>query len=557
MASEKTLHFVRTVRSGCGSERVRSIVDAICGFSATPCFSLRNAGATCIRTPKFGQLGVWPLLFIIQLNTKSYEPGQTWRKRHSARKVRMSLMNDFGRHRNARTMSKWLRLPLIACVIGSPAVAAATMQVAVAPLPANAAEVAVDQPAVSQVTVQPAPGTVVPADATVQYAIGDGIPAALARAAEQAVETFPAIAAAQSAIRATSSELKAARWLRFPSAEVEIATLDDRIGRISPGIQVNQPLWTGGRISGTIDRAKATRQAALAQLEETVLDVLLRLSSSYFEIARTIQLESILKDSMSEHQRLVESMERRVAQEVSPRSDLDLARSRAAQVRQEMTTVSAQRYAALQRFYELVGDTNFELGPVPDYSESRHHPSADGAVVESLGCSPSLRRRKAEAEVALAEAKVAKASIYPQVGLRGSYTEIAGAQVGLSVRAQTSGGLSPFASAEAARSRAQTADLQISVAERETRETVVLDVVENTSARGRIEASSAAAEAAGAVTESFMRQFITGRRTWLDVMNAVRESNAARIGLTEAKTSAMSSATRLRLRTCRWAPQAG
>jgi adhesin transport system outer membrane protein len=250
-------------------------------------------------------------------------------------------------------------------------------------------------------------------------------------------------------------------------------------------------------------------------------------------------------------------MERRVSQEVSPRSDLDLARSRAAQVRQEMTTVSAQRYAALQRFYELVGDTNFELGPVPEYAEGRHHPAAEGAVPEALQCSPTLRRRRAEAQVAVADAKVAKASIYPQVGLLGSYSRIAGPQVGLSVRAQTSGGLAPFASAEAARSRAQTADLQISVAERETRETVVLDVVENTSARGRIESSSAAAEAAGAVTESFMRQFITGRRTWLDVMNAVRESNAARIGLTEAKISAMGSGTRLRLRTCRWIPQAG
>jgi adhesin transport system outer membrane protein len=53
-----------------------------------------------------------------------------------------------------------------------------------------------------------------------------------------------------------------------------------------------------------------------------------------------------------------------------------------------------------------------------------------------------------------------------------------------------------------------------------------------------------------------MRQFLAGRKTWIDVMNAVRESNAARTGLTEAKISAMSSAARLRLRTCRWAPQA-
>ena len=122
-------------------------------------------------------------------------------------------------------------------------------------------------------------------------------------------------------------------------------------------------------------------------------------------------------------------------------------------------------------------------------------------MVEAIACSPTLRRRKAEAEVAVAEAKIAKASILPQLGVIGSYNDINGAQVGLSVRAQTSGGLAPFASAEAARSRALTADLQISVAERETREAVVLDVVENTSARGRIESSSAAAEAAQAVTE--------------------------------------------------------
>lgn len=439
-------------------------------------------------------------------------------------------------------MRQWLRLPLLMCALGCPALAAAGE-----PLNLTSA---------SSTAAQPQPATA-PVGQAAGHSVAGEIPPALARAAEQALETYPAIAAAQSALRASSSELRAAKWLRFPSAEIEVATFGDRIGRISPGLLVNQPLWTGGKIKGTIQRAQASSQAAEAELEETVGDVLLRLSTAYFEIARTIQLESILKDSLTEHQRLVESMERRVSQEVSPRSDLDLARSRAAQVRQEMTSVSAQRYAALQRFYELVGDTSFELGPVPQYSEDRHHPLAEGAVGEALRCSPALRRRKAEADVALAEAKVAKASIYPQIGLQGSYTNATGAQVGLSVKAQTSGGLAPFAAADAARSRAQTAGLQIMVAERETREAVVLDVVENTSARGRIESSSAAAEAAGAVTESFMRQFITGRRTWLDVMNAVRESNSARIGLTEAKISAMSSATRLRLRTCRWIPQAG
>lgn len=384
--------------------------------------------------------------------------------------------------------------------------------------------------------------------------VPSGIPNTLAQAADEALDHYPAIQAAESAVRASASELKAAKWMRFPSVSVEALS---RFGTVDPLLQVDQPLWTGGRISGAIDRAAAARQVAIARLDETATDVALRLTSAYYEIARSIQLETILKESLAEHEKLVESMERRVAQEVSPRSDLELARSRAAQVRQEIAAVSAQRYAALQRFYELVGDPTFDLGPIPEYSKAQHHPPVDGAVTLALECNPAIRRMHAEAQVAKAEEKIAKASLLPQVGLQGGYSPESGTRFGLSVRAQTEGGLSGFASAEASRSRTQAAALQVDVAERETREAVVLDVVENTSSLGRIESGQAAADAAMNVTESFMRQFITGRRTWLDVMNAVRESNSARIGLTEAKVSAMASAARLRLRTCQWRPELG
>lgn len=390
--------------------------------------------------------------------------------------------------------------------------------------------------------------------APVVTAVPPGIPPVLANAAAKAVRDYPAVSAARSGIRASAAEIRAARWMRYPSLSVEAVTRSDRIGALDPFLRVEQPLWTGGRISANIDRARATRDLAIARMDETVLDVALRLSTAYFEIARAVQLEAILRDSIEEHQRLVESMERRVKQEVSPTSDLELARSRAAQVQQELATVTAQRYSAMQRFFELVGDPNYDLGPVPDYSAVAHHPPIEGAIKRALACSPSIRRFSAEAEVAEAEADIAEASILPQVGVQVSHNRVTGTQAGLSVRAQTNGGLSGFAAADAARLRREAAGLQISVAERQSRETVVLDVVENTSSKGRIESSQAAAKAAGSVTESYMRQFITGRRTWLDVMNAVREANAARIGLTEATTSAMASAARLRLQTCEWQP---
>jgi adhesin transport system outer membrane protein len=51
-----------------------------------------------------------------------------------------------------------------------------------------------------------------------------------------------------------------------------------------------------------------------------------------------------------------------------------------------------------------------------------------------------------------------------------------------------------------------------------------------------------------------MRQFIAGRRSWLDVMNTLRETLSARLGLADAEISSMSSFVRLSLRTGRWSP---
>jgi adhesin transport system outer membrane protein len=40
------------------------------------------------------------------------------------------------------------------------------------------------------------------------------------------------------------------------------------------------------------------------------------------------------------------------------------------------------------------------------------------------------------------------------------------------------------------------------------------------------------------VSASYMRQFIAGRRSWLDVMNALREAVNAQIGLTDSEITA-------------------
>ena len=224
------------------------------------------------------------------------------------------------------------------------------------------------------------------------------------------------------------------------------------------------------------------------------------------------------------------------------------------QIEQQKALNEAQRMAALQRLNELTGDPDFDLDNVPVYDPALHHPAAAGLTNEALRCDPTRARLFAEANVARADARIARAQIFPQLSAQFSSNEITGQRVGLVLRAQTSGGISQVAAFDSARLRSQAAGLQVGVAERNVREVVALDLVSNISTRARIETGMAASTTARSVTESYKRQFTAGRRTWLDVMNAVREATTAELSASDAEIEAMNTTARLMLRGCRWEP---
>ncbi len=417
--------------------------------------------------------------------------------------------------------------------------------------------------AVAQSTYGPAaPARARAAQAPVALARPGGVSAELADAAGRASETYPSVRAGRLAAQAAGSDTDAAKWLRFPSVSVEALafTGDHRLvgdRDFTTSIVVDQPLYAGGRIGGSIKRAQAMQLLREVQVDETRRDVALRVTQAYFDLARAARRTVLLSAGLEEHRRLVDSISRRVEQEISPRADLELAQTRTAQVAQDFAASEAQRAAALQQLRELVGDPNYDPGAVPRYDAAVHHPDPQGAIDQALTCDPRRQRFQAEALVARADVKVAQSSIMPKLSAQYSHNEITGNRVGLVLRAQTDGGLSQLSAAEGARLRRDASDVQIAVAERELRETMALDLLENVSMRDRIASNAAAAVGARAVTDSYQRQFVAGRRTWLDVMNAVREATGADIAQSDAEVAAMASAARLLLRSCRWQPQAG
>lgn len=386
------------------------------------------------------------------------------------------------------------------------------------------------------------------------------VPAALHKAAGDAAFGHPAVKAAEAQIRAAGYDLRSARWLRFPSLTVEaLATSRGSAVAAQDGTVLNavieQPIWTGGRISAAIDRAKAQGTMRRAMLDETVRDLSLRTVQAYFDLANAIQRADVLSDVLGQHGELIATITRRVDQQISPQSDLELAKARSAQIEQQLTLAQAQRRSSLNTLIELTGDSNPQLGIVPAYNPSLHHPLLEGAVERALSCDPRTIRLRAEALIARAEQKSAKAALFPQLVGQLSSNEILGERVGVALRAQTGNGLSQAATAQGAGQRVSASEEAAMTAQRDVREALRLDFVNNAAAKQRIASTGNAAASSRLVTESYKRQFIAGRRTWLDVMNSLQETSSTRLGLVESEVLAMLTSARIALRTCAWEPR--
>jgi adhesin transport system outer membrane protein len=369
----------------------------------------------------------------------------------------------------------------------------------------------------------------------------------------RAINSHPSIKAARLNAEAAGSDLKSAKWQRFPSVSLETGVFEQDNYMPTTSAVLDLPLWTSGRIGSTIDRSEYLKQSAEAAFHEAILEIGLAVNQSYHDVIRLNLRSDVLLSNVEEHRKMVLTMERRVAQEVSPQVDLDLARSRLSQVEQQFSLNKAQYDSALQRLRELLSDSAF-LPKSQGYVNSWPNIDQDNVISDGLAYSPRKAKLQADALAAGAEAKIIVASALPQVSGQYSYNELYGYRFGVVLKAQTDAGFSRFAATDAAKMRQQSVEMQVNATESSLRDVLVNDHIEYVYASQRISNADASAESSRRVTESYMRQFISGRRGWLDVMNAVRESTTAGLDAIDAQITASSAYNRILLRTGRWRP---
>lgn len=398
-------------------------------------------------------------------------------------------------------------------------------------------------------------GSVHAADLSPKADVATVVDRGLTQAIDRAVHTHPSVDVARAGAQAAGVDVYAARWQRFPTLSVEGLLLDQSTNKLQAQAVVDQPIWTAGRISGSIDRASARENASLAAYDEAVLAVALSTSQAFFDVYRLRERAKIISVSLQQHNSMVETMQRRVEQQVSPSSDLDLARARALQIEQEFFQVQAQERSALSRLREWMGDAAFDVSGELTFPTVWPRFEDSDVLNMAIDYSPQLRRLSFESESAKADVQIAKSVTLPQLSAQYSYSEALGNRFGLVLKLQSEGGLSKFSEAEATKIRAQSTQFQHEVAARQLRDQLFSALREYDSFTKRIVNSASASESTKLVMESYMRQFTSGRRTWLDVMNAVRESTAAETDALDVRVGGEASLVRILLLSGQWIPE--
>lgn len=367
---------------------------------------------------------------------------------------------------------------------------------------------------------------------------------------QRAITTHPLVEEGKANLRAGDQAVKTAKWQYFPTPGVshEKAFVDN--DGYTTVLSLEQPLWSGGRLSAGLDSAHANVSVLTASLAESRRELAFRVVGVYGQWLSASLQRQALEASESFHQELLERVQRRFDGGVSTGSDLELAIGRLQSVKALAAATAASEISAVTTLAVLTGQEldTATLAAGPRQSPPELDRWDQGLLIGALAHSPSLKRADANVKVARAGVKERRSATRPEVYLQfqrefDDHRPDSRVQVG--IRSQFGAGLSSFSGIAQAREAVSSALALRRSEELAIREQVRSDLATLDSYALRRPALEEALRTSEQVYASYERQFLTGSKSWLDVMNSARDLQSAQLQVAEVIAGELSVEWRL------------
>lgn len=377
-----------------------------------------------------------------------------------------------------------------------------------------------------------------------------------------AVAVHPAVRVAEREMAASESDKAGARWQRYPTPSFVSQTPSQSSGSSNAQtvnrVVIEQPVFAGGGIDANIDAADARYKSGMARYRQVEQETAIRLLNTWYEWRRHAGRQNILQQSVDAHRKLRDQIQRRFKEGVSPEADLALAEARLSQTQSEFSQAQSAARAAYAQLVQLAGPElprfgDSVLGNWAAEANSYLLPPGDWRQ-RSIATAPQLQKLSADEEAAEADIRVKRAVLVPTIKLRYENDLSAPQYPGsrerffIALNAQPGAGFSALSGIEAARARRDSVIESKRNALLELEQALEIDLADHLAARDRMEVAKLLIRSTMDVTESYSRQFVAGRKSWLDVLNSVREAVSARLSVADAQALLGQTWWRLRIR---------
>lgn len=365
----------------------------------------------------------------------------------------------------------------------------------------------------------------------------------------------PQVLQAEAALKATGYEVSGNFTGYFPYVQIQTAQGENDN---SSTIRVIQPLWNGGLTGAQVDQAKARQLIALSELNKTRLDLAMRTAETYLNVAlaqdQLVQWERYIT-SLS---KLVEVIERRASQGASPQADQQTAISRLRQAeagREATRSILAANQAQLSSLLNRAPSAS--IWPADGSGLTEEDIARIGA--EFAEAHPDRQLAMSQIKLQEATARVSKATLWPELSAQ-YRTQFEGTVIDpndddaalLVLTYQSNSGLRGYRAYQAEQERVQSAEARLKAAIRELESRIRVLRAERRSAQAQWAVQQQASAAAELLIESFERQFMVGRKTWLELLNTYREANDSRLQSIAIKRAFWLADVRLSLQGLYW-----
>ena len=387
-----------------------------------------------------------------------------------------------------------------------------------------------------------------------------------------AYETNPTLQAQRATQRATDEEyVQAEAGLRPTVGATATVTYDNnqlnelaafgipgssgpQISESSQGaLQVTQPLYTGGRVTGAIDAARADILAGRETLRRTEISVLQSVIGAYLDVRRDQEQLAISEDNVAVLKRQAEETQARFDVGEVTRTDTAQADARLAQAQSQAATAQSTLAIARAGYAEVVGQNPGDLAPEPPIAQllptsidqafdlaEQGNPQLLGANYTEQGSAARLAEAKAatrpSADLTATLGYNGGSSSFAPTGTNNPFADYT-RDVTITASAKIpifTGGMTSSQIRQAAE-QDNVSRIGIETARREVLQAVAQAWNQLLGARASLAADEQTVKADTVAYEGTRQEQQVGLRTTLDVLNAQQELETSELSLVGAR----------------------